>query len=178
MKRFFAQRLAAVALAAVALSGCYQSERLLLNPREAVAPLAPGVHKTAGGGEALEVEVSVTKDGWQKIHLDNKDDMILFTPLPGAPAGEQRYALAFAENVGFVYGLAYRRGGQVYIDLPLCDGGEALDIALRHGATAERPGVIAPVCTFKDSAALVAALTDFANRPGDRGDLTRLPAAE
>jgi hypothetical protein len=168
-----AVRGAALAAAMLVLSGCYASERLLLDPAQAATPLALG-RQQATGASAETVEISLDPDHWYRIRSGERTDRVLLTPLPGGPDG--RYAFAFRERNGFVYGVAEKRDGQVAFDLPFCDLGPARDAAIAHGVAVPAKGAMAPVCSFSRRDDLLGALQDYA-RAGPRGETVLLPAA-
>jgi hypothetical protein len=168
-----------LAAAALAMGGCYESKTLLLDPAQAAAPLALGHQQTVGGKVKEPLDAALDPDRWYRIKdSDGKVMRVLFVPLGGRLAGERRYAFAEAESYGFVYGVAYRRGGRLYFDTPNCEGGPALALALRHGAQASGTGKLGSVCTFTDATSLIGALKDFAGRRNRAGDMTRLDAAK
>lgn len=164
------------ALACAGLSACYTSKSLLLDPRQAVTPLAEGRQQAAGEVQET-VEVTLLPDHWYRVRAAGKDEKLLITALPSV-AGETRYAFALDEPGGYLYGLAFRQGGQIDFDLPFCGDDAARQAALRHGATMQTVGkAVAPTCTFADAASLTAALSDYAGpAAADRSKLTRLPA--
>jgi hypothetical protein len=172
--------LAGLAVAAtLALSGCYESEKLLLDPKQAATPLAEGRQTTTGkDGKAETVEVFLDPDRWYRVRSEGEDERVLFVPLSGRPGAAPRYAFAEAETKSFIYGVAHRRDGQLYFALPSCGEAKARAAAVRPGAKAERPDAIAPICTFKTRSSLIAALRQYADHPADEGDLTSLAAAD
>ena len=162
------------AAAALALAGCYESDKLLLDASQAATPLATG-RQQASGGSSESVEISLGTDRWYRVGGGGTTGRLLFTPLdPGSAA--PRYAFAFEQRRGFLYGVAERRDGKLWLDLPFCDLGPAREIAIRHGVGAPEKKAMAPVCSFSDAKALAAALTDYVNRPGPREEVA-LPAA-
>jgi hypothetical protein len=165
---------AAALAAAVLLSGCYASERLLLDPTRAATPLALGPQQ-ATGASAEAVDISLDPDRWYRIRSGERTDRVLLIPLPDGPEG--RYAFAFRERNGFVYGVAEKRGGQIAFDLPFCDLGPAREAAIAHGVTVPAKGAMAPVCSFTRRDDLLGALEDYADRPGPHGETVLLPAA-
>ena len=175
MKPLLAGLLFAVA---VALSGCYMSDKLLLDPGQAAAPLAVGRQTTAGGEDRPQtIEISQAPDRWYVVHVDGKDDRMLFVPLAGGAAGEQRYAFTSGDKGGFVYGVAVRRQGAVYFDTPYCDQPAALAAAAAHGVKPPAGKAIAPTCSFTDAASLLGALKDYADQADPKRNLIHLPAA-
>ena len=168
--------------AALVLSGCYTSEKLLMDPAQAATPLAVGRQTTSGGEDKPEtVQISLGADHWYVIHEDSdakdKDQRVLFTPLAGAAPGEQRYVFTSSENASFLYGVATRRQGRIYFDLPSCDQPAAQAAAAAHGVTAPPGKALSPVCTFKDAASLTGALKDYADHTDPKRSLSSLPAA-
>jgi hypothetical protein len=162
-------------VATLVLGGCYESERLLLDPAQAAAPLAVGAQTMIGdGGRPATAEVALEADGWYRVRVDREaPQRVLFTPLGD---GGDRYAFAFGNRGAFVYGVAERREGRVYLDLPFCDLGPARDAAIAHGLEVPAKGAMSPVCSFGKASDLQGALTEYANRPGDKGSLPSLPA--
>jgi hypothetical protein len=175
----------ALALTAVALAACYSSDRLLLDPAQAATPLATGEQTTAGGPDKRQtVQISLEPDRWYLLRDPDSqqgDLRLLFNPMAGGAAGEQRYAFAYAvggKGKGvFLYGVATRRGGAVYFDTPSCDQPEALKAAQAHGVSPPATrGALSPVCTFTDAGSLMGALKDYAEVTNSGRDLPHLPA--
>ena len=172
--------LAGLLLAAtVALGACYMSDKLLLDPGQAATPLAVGRQTaTPSGDDKPEmVDIRLGADHWYVIRNDGKDDRVLFTPLPGGTAGQQRYAFAAGEGQGYIYGVATRRQGAVYFDLPSCGDAAAQEAAAAHGVVTPPGKTIAPTCTFTSSASLLGALKDYADKADANRPLSHLPAA-
>ena len=167
----------------LALAGCYTSEKLLLDPSQAATPLALG-HQIAistGDGDKPEpVDIRLGADRWYVVRDDGKDQRLLFTPMAGAAPGDQRYAFASGEgdSGGFLYGVATRRQGVVYFDLPSCDQVAAREAAAAHGvAPPVGKAAMSPVCTFTDAGSLMGALKDYADHADPKRALSHLPAA-
>ncbi|OYX31610.1 MAG: hypothetical protein B7Y99_09780 [Caulobacterales bacterium 32-69-10] len=166
-----------ICAAALALAGCYESKALLLDPKQAVAPLAVGTQTLADEGERpYDVEISLGPDRWYTINTRDgrgRADRFLFTPLPGGLDGE--FAFAVGGRGAWLYGVAERRDGRIYLDVPFCDLGPARDAALAHGVKIDPKRAMAPSCTFTRGADLTGALADYARRAG-KPKLPNLPA--
>jgi hypothetical protein len=173
------RRLAALAAigAALLLSGCYESKALLLDARQAATPLAVGHQTLADEGEQpYAVDISLGADRWYTVDShDGRDasDRMLFTPLAGGLDGQ--YAFAIGGRSGYLYGVAEKKDGRLYLDVPFCDLGPARDAAVAHGVKVEAGRAMAPVCTFTKAADLAGALADYARR-SVREKLPNLPA--
>ena len=169
----------AMAAAALLLAGCYESEALLLDPAQAVTPLAVGTQTILDEGDTPEkVTVTLGQDHWYRVTSPDpreKPSRVLFTTLAGTRDGQ--IAFAYDDGGKYLYGIAERRDGRVFIDLPFCDLGAARDIAIAHGVKMAAKGALAPTCTFERAADLRAALIDWALRPGERPKLPNLPGA-
>ena len=121
--------------ATVALAGCYMSQKLLLDPSQAATPLAMGrqTATSTGDDKPETVDIRLGPDHWYVIRNEGKDDRVLFTPLAGGVPGQPRYAFAAGEGGGFIYGVATRRQGALYFDLPSCGDTAAQQAAAAHG---------------------------------------------
>jgi hypothetical protein len=166
-----------LALATLALAGCYMSDKLLLDPAQAVTPLAEGRQEMRGSSTET-VEIRLGADRWYTIRSGKETGRVLFTPLQ-AGVDDGRYAFAAPEQNGFVYGVAERIDGRIYLDLPFCDLGPAREIAIANGVRPPAKGkALSPVCEFDDAKDLRAALAAYAVRSGPRpDDRANLPAA-
>lgn len=174
-------QLAAVALACLTLAGCYESKTLLLDPKQAATPLAVGTQTLADEGERpYDVDIRLGPDRWYTIGATgnttggrDKADRFLFIPLPGGLEGQ--YAFAVGDKGAFLYGVAEKRDGRLYLDVPFCDLGPARDAAVAHGVPVDPKRAMAPSCTFTKGADLTGALADYARRSG-KPKLPNLPA--
>lgn len=169
------RRVLTVLPALLALASCFASEPLLLDPRQAAAPLASGPQMTSGM-DPEAVTVVRQADGWYLLRGEDEDYRVLFTALQGTTP---RFAFAVSQGGGFVYGVAERRDRRVQLQLPTCSY-EARTVALAQGATVDdrSPEVTAPLCLFKDRGSLLAALDRIADRGAGRDWMTSLPAAD
>lgn len=167
----------ALCLAALSLAGCYMSAKLLLDPAQAVTPLAQGRQEIRGSSTET-VEISLGADRWYTIKSGKDTSRVLFNPLQAGVA-DDRYAFASPEQNGFVYGVVERMDGRLYFDLPFCDLGPAREIAIANGVRPPPKGkALSPVCEFDDAKNLRAALSAYATRSGPRADdRANLPAA-
>lgn len=174
-------RAAILVLAAAALTGCYTSDKLLLDPARAAAPLAVGEQSATGpDGETTPISVSLEPDRWYRLRSGKDDDRVLFTPLSDSGAASpQRYAMAVeVRGRGYLYGVVYRQGRELQLDLPFCDQPAARAAAAAHGGVAPPGrGALSPLCNFTSAAEVAAALSDYADRPGPKTGLVRLAAA-
>ncbi len=170
---------AAMALACLVLAGCYESKALLLDPKQAATPLMVGTQTLADEGEQpYQVDISLGADRWYTINThDGRDkaDRFLFTPLAGGLDGQ--FAFAVGGKGAFLYGVAEKRNGRLYLDVPFCDLGPARDAAVAHGVQVDPKRAMAPSCTFTKGADLTGALADYARRSG-KPTLPNLPAAD
>src|SRR5205823_3902876 len=87
-----------VLAAALALAGCYVSKTLLLEPRQAVQPLAVGTFSDPKDPGVL-LDISLEPDGWYRFYAigDNTVGRVLFTPLKGQ---DRIVAFAYTEKAG------------------------------------------------------------------------------
>ena len=171
---------ALMAVAALALSGCYESKRLLLDPAQAVLPLALGRQVPAGDDPPTAVLISLDPSPWYRMDDADKPpapgekiDHFLFVPLPQARG---LMAFAFGSPGLFTYGIAERRNGRVYLDYPSCQSGPARVAALAHGVKAPTKDAT-QACEFASARSLLGALADYAKRRDPKAELPSLPAA-
>jgi hypothetical protein len=161
-------------LAAFALAGCYVSKTLLLDPKQAVQPLAVGTFSDPKE-KGVAMDISLAPDGWYRFYEigDNTVGRMMFTPLPGQ---ERILAMAYAEKKdGYLYGLAYKGDdGMVYVGATSCSNDAAKRAAMAHHAVISTDS--SPSCEFKTRADLLGALADYAKDWNWREDSTVLPA--
>jgi hypothetical protein len=171
------KRTLAALVAALALAGCYESKTLLLDAKQAATPLAVGSQTLADEGERpYDVDIRLGADRWYTITTKgggDKADRFLFTPLAGGLDGQ--FAFAVGGKGAYLYGVAERRDGRLYLDVPFCDLGPARDAAVAHGVRVDPKRAMAPSCTFTRAADLTGALADYARRSG-KPKLPNLPA--
>lgn len=167
---------AALALTGALLGGCWVSETPLLDPRDAVHPVAAGPQVSTSDGRDRAIEARIQPDGWYRMVEDDSVTEVLFTPLTteGAPTV---FAFMVKEEDAYIYGIAERRDGEVLLDLPSCQPGPGLTIALAHRAAPPDPGAIGAACAFHAQADLRAALIDYTRSLDVTRDYMTLKAA-
>ena len=155
----------AVVLAALVLEGCYGSPRLLLDPDEAVHPIADGVYQRQG--EADRYRISLGSDGWYEIEPVEADGMIgqshhvLLNRVALADGGEE-FAVAEQADEGYRYAVVRLDHGRVFLATPDCADPLDRNDAVDHGGQPEDDDPMTRICSFKTRDALVAALAAFA----------------
>ena len=159
--------LAALLLTGLGLTGCYGSSGLLLDPDEAVQPLAEGTYIQEGGGDRLRL--IQTADGWYEVETMFADGTIgethrALVNLIATPSGG---AFAIAEqrgDGGYAYAVARVEGGRVQLATPDCADPADRDLAVDHGVAEEDDGPMTPTCSFHNRVALMSALAAFAGQ--------------
>ena len=164
-----------VLMAALALAGCYASKSLLLDPRQAVQPLALGTFSDPKEEGAL-LDVSLEPGGWYRFYAigDKTVGHVLFTPLPGQ---DRILAFAYTEKPdGYLYGLAYKADdGMIHLGATSCSVDAARKAAEAHHAAISQG--LGSTCEFKTRADLLGALADYAKDWNWREDSVSLPGA-
>lgn len=160
------KRLAFVlAVAALALSGCYVSDRLLLDPTAAAHPLDDGVY-VRDGDESDKIRITQEPDGWYGVETYNDNGTIGETRRvlanEASIGGREGYVLAEQTDDGFDYAVAFVDGERVYLATPDCSDSLDRDDAVDHGAEARDDEAMTHNCLFKNRDALFAALSGFA----------------
>jgi hypothetical protein len=169
----------AVLAAGLLSAGCYMSETMLLNPAQAISPLALGAQSATTQDKAEPVTVSLEGDGWYALAGDDPEGKItrlMFTPL--TTIGE-RTLLAYVsrEEFGYIYGVAERREGRILLDLPTCEPGTGREVALAHNALPPETETVGTVCEFNRGEDIRGALIDYASRADIERDYMILVAA-
>jgi hypothetical protein len=163
-------------LAALALSACYASHGLLLDPDAAAHPLDDGVYERAGD-EPDRWRVERDPDGWYRIEQFNPNGTIgqtrrvLFNALP--LGGVKAFAAAEETNDGYVYAVVLQQGERVYLATPDCADSLDASLAVDHGAQPEDDQAMTHNCFFKNREAVLSALTDFAGQADFGAPYTR-----
>ncbi len=163
-RRFAA--IAALLLTGLGLAGCYASPGLLLDPTEAVQPLAEGTYIQDGGDRFRLIQ---TADGWYEVETVFADGTIgethrALVNLIATPGGG---AFAIAEQQGsggYAYAVARVEGGRVQLATPDCADPADRDLAVDHGGGEDDDRVMTPNCSFHNRVALLAALAAFAGQ--------------
>lgn len=164
------RRLAAAVLAALAglcLSGCYVSNRLLLDPDAAAHPLPDGIYERTGGDHA-RWRVDLDPDGWYSVERYNDNGTLgltrraLFTPLPGT--GLKAFAVAEQRDDGFVYSVVVVQDDRVYLATPDCSDPLDDSLAVDQGATEGDDEAMTHTCSFRTRDAVLAALANYAGQ--------------
>jgi hypothetical protein len=163
--------LAALLLTGLGLAGCYASPGLLLDPTEAVQPLAEGDYIQDGGpGEAGgRFRLIQTADGWYEVETLYADGTIGETHRALvnliATSGGGSFAIAEAQgDGGYAYAVARLVGGRVQLATPDCADPADRDLAVDHGGGEDDDGSMTPNCSFHNRVALLAALAAFAGQ--------------
>jgi hypothetical protein len=158
-------RVVILALAALVLSGCYTSTRLLLDASAAAHPLEDGVY-VRGGDKPDKIRVTLDPDGWYRVETYNDNGTIGETHRVLANEAElgdrDGYALAQETDDGYVYAAAFVEQGRVYLATPDCADPLDRDDAVDQGAEPQDDEAMTHNCFFKTRDALIAALSAFA----------------
>ena len=166
-------------VAAFALTGCYVSKTQLLDPKQAVRPLALGNFESGEKpGEILDV--SQEAGGWYRVYEIGDDDAtrVMFTPLPGQDGTLAMVMVEEGGKRGYMYGLAHRGDdGLVHLEGASCSNEAAKRAAIAQQATITGSAET-PTCEFTTRASLQAALADYAKSWDWRAASTTLPAAD
>lgn len=156
---------AVLAAASVSLSGCYVSDRLLLDPSAAVHPLDDGTY-VREGDDADKIRITLDPDGWYDIERYNDNGTIGETRRvlanEGTFAGREGYALAEQTDEGFDYAVAFVDNDRVYLATPDCSDSLDRDDAVDHGGEQQDDEAMTHNCLFKNRDALFGALSGFA----------------
>jgi hypothetical protein len=154
-----------LALAALALSGCYVSNRLLLDPTTAAHPLDDGVY-VRDGDDSDRIKITLEPDGWYNIEkydvggaLGESHRMLANEAVLG---GRDGYALAEQTDDGFVYAVAFIEDKRVYLATPDCSDSVDRDDAVDHDGQPQDDEAMTHTCLFKNRDAVLAALSAFA----------------
>ena len=154
-------RLAAVGLAVAAglLQGCYLSDRLLVDPADAVHPLADGVYARQGDSQD-RFRLTLQPDGRYAVERVAADGALEETHTVLVTPQGDGYLLAEARDDGFAYALARVQGADLYLAAPDCADPLDRNAAEDQGADLDLPDA-AGACGFDSAAALDAALETF-----------------
>jgi hypothetical protein len=153
--------------AAVALSACYASNRLLLDPDAAAHPLDDGVYERSDA-EHQRIRLSRTPDGWYSVEDVNANGTIgqtrraLFNDMP--LGGLKAYAVAEETADGWIYGVVVQANERVYLATPDCADPLDASVAVDHGGVQADDDAMTHNCLFKDPGALIAALSAYAGQ--------------
>ncbi len=154
-----------LAFAALALSGCYTSDRLLLDQSAAVHPLDDGVY-VRDGDDADKIRITLDPDGWYDVEKYNDNGTIGETRRvlvnEAVIAGREGYALAEETDEGFDYAVAFVDDKRVYLATPDCSDSLDRDDAVDHGGEPQDDDAMTHNCFFKNRDALFSALSGFA----------------
>jgi hypothetical protein len=158
--------LAALAAAALTLCGCYASDRLLLDPEQAVHPLDDGVY-VRDGDPTDRFRLTLEPDGWYEAEdfdpngaigathhvLLNKDTI----------AGRDGYVIAEqTDDGGYIYAVGFIEDDRVFLATPDCADSADRDDAVDHGGEPQDDEAMTHNCLFKTRDAVIAALSAFA----------------
>ncbi len=150
--------------AALLLSACYASDRLLLDPDAAVQPLADGLYARQDGDPA-RFQLTREPDGWYRAEavepggLLGESHRLLVNRAGG---GGHDFVIAAETADGFVYAIAHLDGRRVFLATPDCSDGLDRSLALDQGATADEDDPMTRHCHFRTRDAVLPALTAFA----------------
>lgn len=153
------------AAAAMALSGCYESQYLLLDTSAAAMPLASGTYSRSTDTRYISQQTDGFYGLGSSMHVQN--DRLLLNAAAGL--GNNVYYFAAQQGGGYWdYGLIVVSGSAIYVVRPDCalDGG----IAVSEGATSSgSSGGSGSTCYFSDPGSLRRALDRYfrANSWGD-----------
>jgi hypothetical protein len=156
--------------ATLALGGCWQSSKLLLDPAAGARPLPDGAWDKVGAPPGEAPNVVWKGGGWYE--LQDEGDITVFTLIPlGTIGGRPAYAAAVSEdgcqngdnaNCEWDYGVVFVENGQALVASPDCEKTAAL--AQQYGAMPAQGG---DVCSFTSGEDLKTALAEFAKAPGE-----------
>ena len=158
-------RFALISLLGLLLSGCYVSDRLLLDLDAAAHPIEDGVY-VRDGDPSDRMQITLEPDGWYAVAKYNPNGLIGRTHRVLATeadlGGEEGYVLAEQTSSGFTYAIGRLDGGRVYLATPDCSDPLDRSDAVDQGAEARDDGPMTNNCLFRSRAALMAALSGFA----------------
>ena len=155
-------RAAAVLAASLGLSGCYESETMLLDEHAAAQPLASQGASCAGdvGENQTKAQLTAQPDGWYLWQCQNEDgswekgDRVLLNALGGRD-GYRVYVLGAEDPGSSIYGLVeVSADGRWYSHLPSCDHSDED----RAGAAAAGAAMNKDTCDFTSREQLFAAM--------------------
>jgi hypothetical protein len=154
-----------VTLLGLALSGCYVSDRLLIDPGEAAHPIEDGTY-VRDGDPHDELSITLEPDGWYAVAKYNNNGLIgrshRVLATPADLGGEEGFILAEQTGDGFTYAIGRLEGGRVYLATPDCSDPLDRSDAVDQGGEARDDGPMSNNCLFRSRAALMAALSGFA----------------
>jgi len=154
-----------IALVGLVLSSCYASDRLLIDPDDAVHPIEDGVW-VRDGDPRDKAQITLEPDGWYAVARYDANGLIGEThrvlAVKAELGGRDGYALAEETADGFSYGVALVEGGRVYLATPDCADSADRDDAVDHGGDPQDDEAMTHTCLFRSRAALMAALSAFA----------------
>jgi hypothetical protein len=151
-------------LAALALSACYASNTLLLDPDAAAHPLADGVYERADA-EHERIQLTREADGWYDVEQFNANGTIgetrkvLLNPLDAG--GLKAFAAAEQGDDGFTYAVVVVQGERVFLATPDCADPLDASLAVDHGGEQEDDDAMTHNCVFRTREAVMTALADF-----------------
>jgi hypothetical protein len=155
-----------IAVLSLALSACYASDALLLNPSEPAHPIEEGTYARAGADQD-QVRVNLDPDGWYRIEqiqaggLIGESHRVLLNPLT-LDGGREGFAAVQEGDDGYDYAVGFVDHGRVYLATPDCvdplDRADAVD----HGGFADDDDPMTHKCLFRNRPALLSALAVFA----------------
>jgi hypothetical protein len=175
-RRYSLASVCALIAAALALSACYASHRLLLDADAAAHPLDDGVYER-DGEDHERLRLTRDPDGWYRVEAFNPNGMIgqtrrvLLNPLPLGAV--KAFAAAEETDDGFVYGVVLQQGERVYLATPDCADPLDSSLAVDHGGQPEDGDSMTHNCFFKNREAVLSALSDFAGQADFGAPYTR-----
>ncbi len=147
------------------LSGCYVSDRLLVDAGEAVHPIVDGTY-VRDGDPSDKLSITLEPDGWYAVAKYDPNGLIGRThrvlAIEGDLGGEDGYVLAEQTSDGFTYAIGRVDGTRVYLATPDCSDPLDRSDAIDQGGEARDDGPMSNNCLFRSRAALMAALSGFA----------------
>ncbi|HKT52987.1 MAG TPA: hypothetical protein VJP88_00935 [Caulobacteraceae bacterium] len=154
-----------LAIAAFALTACYASNRLLLDPDAAVHPIEEGTY-VRDGDDTDRFRLTLAPDGWYEVEPFNANGTLGATQRLLVNEqdfdGREGYLLAEpAADGGYLYAIAFLDHGRVFLATPDCSDPLDRDDAVDHGGQPDDEAMTHN-CLFQSRSALAAALSQFA----------------
>jgi hypothetical protein len=176
MNRHRIAALAALFAAGVALAGCWTSDKLLLDRKARVKPVAEGHYAASDGSK---IGVSLDAKGWYVLANEGDDathsaqDQIpmMLTPMTGLAKDTYVFAAGASDCIGgtdkcksWTYGLARVRGAEIDEALPDCEKTQPI-VRAHHGKVSPPNEVSETTCEFRTAAGVKAALLAWSKKP-------------